>query len=91
MPAGVIRVLQLITITLMWIFTCGVLVFVPWLVYVAARWNDALNWSIVIAAVFLPVYIIVAATLTYVYFGLRRGLPRGGAPDATGSGSTKSG
>ena len=91
MPAGVIRVLQLITITLMWIFTLGVLVFVPWLVFVAARWNDALNWSIVIAAVFLPVYIIVAGTLTYVYFGLRRGLPKRGDRDVAGSDSTKHG
>ena len=75
MPAGLIRVLQLITIALMWIFVLGVFIFVPWLVYVAARWHDALNWSLAIAIVFLPVYLIVAATLTYVYFGLRRHLP----------------
>ena len=79
MAAGLIRVLQLITITLMWIFALGVVVFVVWLVFVAARWHDALNWSLVIAVVFLPVYLIVAATLTYVYFGLRHGLS-GGKP-----------
>ncbi len=73
MSQTVIRALQLLTIGGMWVFTLGVLTFVPWLVFVAARWDDAPNWSLVIAIIFLPVYITVAATLTYVYFGLHRG------------------
>lgn len=81
MSDKLVQALQLITIGFMWIFTIGVLTFVPWLVYVAARWHDALNWSLVIAIVFLPVYIFVAATLSYVYFGLRHGLREGGTAD----------
>jgi len=73
MPKRMIRLLQLFTIAGMWAFTLGVLTFVPRLVVVAARWHDALNWSLVIAIIFLPVYVTVAATLTYVYFGLQRG------------------
>ena len=81
MSEKLVQVLQLITIGFMWIFTIGVLTFVPWLVFVAARWRDALNWSLVIAIVFLPVYIFVAATLSYVYFGLRRGRRDRGTSD----------
>lgn len=82
MSHKIICSLQLGTICLMWIFVLGVMVFIPWLVFVAARWHDALNWSVVIAVVFLPVYLIVAAVLTYVYFGLRRSSPASG--DQTG-------
>jgi cation transport ATPase len=67
----------------MWLFALGVLVFVPWLVFVAARWNDAPHWSLAIAVVMMPVYLTVAATLTYVYVGLQRGAREdgpGGAP-----------
>jgi membrane protein implicated in regulation of membrane protease activity len=84
MPPLWIRVLQFFTICLMWLFTLGVLVFVPWLVFVAARWNDAPHWSLTIAVVMMPVYLTVAATLTYVYVGLQRGAPKerhGGAPE----------
>jgi uncharacterized BrkB/YihY/UPF0761 family membrane protein len=70
-----IRVLQMISIALMWLFAIGVLVFVPWLVFVAARWNDALNWSLTISIIMIPVYLVVAGVLTYVYFGLQHGLP----------------
>jgi uncharacterized membrane protein YhaH (DUF805 family) len=60
----------------MWLFALAVLVFVPWLVFVAARWQDAENWSLVISIVMTPVYLTVAAVLTYVYVGLRRGMSK---------------
>ena len=75
-PPRWIRNLQYLTIFLMWMFCLGVLTFVPWLVFVAARWNDALNWSLAIAIVMLPVFLAVAVSLTYVFFGLQRGAPR---------------
>jgi hypothetical protein len=50
-----IRVMQFISISLMWVFTFGIMVLVPWLVFVAARWQDALNWSLVISLIYLPV------------------------------------
>jgi hypothetical protein len=60
----------------MWIFAAAILIFVPWLIVVAARWNDALNWTLVISLVMTPVYLTVAGTLTYVFIGLRRGAPK---------------
>ena len=71
-----IRVLQYISIGLMWIFILGILIFVPWLVYTSARWGDAFNWSLAISLVMLPVYVTVGATLTYVFIGLQRGAPK---------------
>ncbi len=68
-----INALQYLSIMLMWGFAVGLLIFIPWLVTVAFRWNDALNWTVTIVMVMTPVYLTVAATLTYVFFGLRRG------------------
>jgi cation transport ATPase len=71
-----IRVLQFLSIFFMWAFALAVLVFVPWLVFVAARWHDALNWSLAISVVMTPVDLTVAGTLTYVFIGLQRGARR---------------
>lgn len=71
-----IQALQLVSICLMWAFVMGVLLFIVWLVLVAARWHDALNWTLAISLVMAPVYLTVAGTLTYVFIGLKRGAPR---------------
>jgi hypothetical protein len=73
-----IRSLQAISILMMWLFAAAILVFIPWLIAVAARWNDALNWTVAISLVMTPVYLTVAGTLTYVFIGLRRGAPKDG-------------
>jgi cation transport ATPase len=65
--------MQYLSIFLMWTFAAAILIFVPWLIVVAARWNDALNWTLAISLVMTPVYLTVAGTLTYVFIGLRRG------------------
>ena len=70
-----IRGIQYLSILLMWLFAAGTLIFVPWLIVVAARWNDALNWTVAISVVMTPVYLTVAGTLTYVFIGLQRGAP----------------
>jgi hypothetical protein len=71
-----IRGIQYLSILLMWLFAAGTLIFVPWLIVVAARWNDALNWTLAISLVMTPVYLTVAGTLTYVFIGLQRGAPK---------------
>lgn len=71
-----IEVLQFLSICLMWAFAMGVLVFIVWLVAVAARWHDALNWTVAISLVMAPVYLTVAGALTYVFIGLKRGAPK---------------
>lgn len=71
-----IRSLQFVSIFLMWAFAAGILLFILWLVIVAARWKDALNWTLAISLVMAPVYLTVAGTLTYVFIGLNRGAPK---------------
>jgi hypothetical protein len=71
-----ITTLQYLSIFLMWGFATGMLVLVPWLVFVATRWDDAPNWSLAISLVALPVYLTVSGVLTYVFVGLRRGAPK---------------
>ena len=71
-----IQSLQFLSICLMWAFATGVLAFIVWLVIVAARWNDALNWTVAISLIMAPVYLTVAGTLTYVFIGLKRGAPK---------------
>ena len=71
-----ITALQFLSIMLMWSFAAAILIFIPWLVAVSLRWNDALNWTLAISLVMTPVYLTVAGTLTYVFIGLRRGAPR---------------
>jgi len=74
-----ITALQFLSIMLMWCFAAGILIFIPWLIVVSLRWNDALNWTLAISLVMTPVYLTVAGTLTYVFIGLRRGAPKGGS------------
>jgi hypothetical protein len=73
-----ITALQFLSIMLMWAFATGILIFIPWLVAVSLRWNDALNWTVAISVVMTPVYLTVAGTLTYVFIGLRRAAPKDG-------------
>ena len=70
-----IRTLQFVSIFLMWCFATGVLGFIAWLIMVAIRWQDALNWTLAISLVMAPVYLTVAGTLTYVFIGVQRGAP----------------
>jgi uncharacterized membrane protein YhaH (DUF805 family) len=74
----VIRGLQFLSIFLMWAFAASVLLLIVWLVLVAARWHDALNWTLAISLVMAPVYLTVAGTLTYVFIGLQRGARKTG-------------
>lgn len=68
-----IRTLQLLSIVLMWTFLGGVVTWMFNVVSVARSQEDALTMSIGISLVAVPVYTLVAAVLTYVYFGLQRG------------------
>jgi uncharacterized membrane protein YhaH (DUF805 family) len=71
-----INALQYASIFIMWTVAAAILIFIPWLIVVAVRWDDALNWTLAISLVMTPVYLTVAATLTYVFIGLRRGAPK---------------
>jgi hypothetical protein len=68
-----IRTLQLLSIILMWMFLSAIVMWVINMVRVSRSLGDALTASVGISLVAVPVYSLVAAILTYVYFGLQRG------------------
>jgi hypothetical protein len=85
-----IRGLQFVSIFLMWMFATAVLALIVWLILVAVRWQDALNWTVAISLVMAPVYLTVSGTLTYVFIGLMRGTPEAQEePQATNTPSPK--
>lgn len=68
-----IRALQMLSIAVMWAFLCGVVTWILNEVRVARSLGDALTASVGISLVAIPVYTLVAAVLTFVFFGIQRG------------------
>ncbi len=64
---------QIASITMMWMFLVSVVLWILHLVNVARELHDALTASIGLSLIVLPAYSLVAAILTFVFFGLRRG------------------
>ncbi|MFQ5719256.1 MAG: hypothetical protein ACE5IK_06880 [Acidobacteriota bacterium] len=68
-----IHLLQVCSIVIMWVFLLTVVGWIVHLVRVARELRDAQTASLAISLVAIPVYMLVAGVLTYVFFGLRRG------------------
>ncbi len=68
-----IRTLQVLSIAMMWTFLGAVVTWILNEVSVARSLGDALNASVGISLVAIPVYTLVAGVLTYVFFGIQRG------------------
>jgi hypothetical protein len=68
-----IRLLQVLSIAVMWAFLCGIVTWVLNEVRVARSLGDALTASVGISLVAIPVYTLVASVLTFVFFGIQRG------------------
>lgn len=73
-----IRLAQVASIVMMWMFLAGVVAWIVHLVLVSRRLDDALTASVGISLVAIPVYTLVAGILTYVFLGLWRGRTREG-------------
>jgi uncharacterized membrane protein (DUF485 family) len=72
MSKKTIRTLQIASITYIWIFVLAVDIWILSLLRVAKRLNDALNASVAIGIVAIPLFLIIASVLTYVFVGLQR-------------------
>jgi|Deesub1362B_J571_1020462.scaffolds.fasta_scaffold02816_4 hypothetical protein len=68
-----IQVLQWASISFMWVFVVTITVWITNLIRVAHELQDALNASVGISIVAIPLFWFLAAVLTYVFFGLRQG------------------
>ena len=65
--------LQIASVTYIWIFVISVALWILNLIKVAHKLNDALNASVAISIVAIPVFFVVAGILTYVFVGLQKG------------------
>lgn len=68
----VILNLQIASISLIWIFVAGIAAWIMNLLFIAIELNDTPNGSVGISLVVIPIFVILAGTLTYVFVGLRR-------------------
>ncbi|MFQ5705982.1 MAG: hypothetical protein ACE5HO_00945 [bacterium] len=68
--------LQIASVSLIWIFVLSVAIWILKLIKVSHELNDALNASVAISIVAIPVFFTLASVLTYVFVGLQKG--RGG-------------
>ena len=67
-----VRVAQFVSIFVMWVFVLSISAWIFNLLALALELHDALQASIAIGLVAVPVYLTLASILTYVFFGLRK-------------------
>jgi len=72
MKDKIVFAVQLGTLSGIWFFSIGVVVWVIHLVRLAATLHDMPGGSLGISIVAAPIFVTVAIVLTYVFFGMRR-------------------
>ncbi len=68
-----IELLQVISISLIWVLFAGIAVWIFTLIKESLTLHDAPDASVGISLVAIPVFFTLAAVLTYVFIGLRKG------------------
>lgn len=72
MQRKTIRGLQIASIVYIWIFVLAVDSWILSLLRVARKLNDAINASVAIGIVAIPLFLTIASILTYVFVGLQK-------------------
>lgn len=72
MNKKLIRSLQIASITFIWIFVIAIDTWILSLLRVARQLHDALNASIAIGLIAIPLFLTIAGMLTYVFVGLQK-------------------
>lgn len=65
--------LQIASVGMIWIFVLGISAWILHLLKLSQKLHDVPSASVGISIVAIPVFLIGAAVLTYVFVGLRRG------------------
>jgi flagellar biosynthesis protein FliP len=73
MNKKLIGILQILSISLIWMLFAGIAVWILNLIRQSLRLRDAPDASVAISLVAIPVFFLLASVLTYVFVGLRRG------------------
>ena len=81
MEQRVIFGLQVLSVSMIWVFCLGICAWVIHLLLLSHQLHDVPSASVGISIVAIPVFITGASVLTYVFIGLQRG---GVAPNAGG-------
>ncbi len=68
-----IEVLQIASISLIWLLFTGIAVWIVTLIRESLKLHDAPDASVGISIVAIPVFFTLASVLTYVFVGLRKG------------------
>ena len=78
MNKKMIGYLQVLSISLIWVLFAGIAVWIFNLIRQSLRLRDAPDASVAISIVAIPVFLLLASVLTYVFVGLRRGREKDG-------------
>ena len=68
-----IEVLQILSISLIWLLFLGIAALIVTLIRESLKLHDAPDASVGISIVAIPVFFLLASVLTYVFVGLRKG------------------
>ena len=72
MIRNVIFAIQLFTLLGIWVFSLGISLWIIHLIREANRLQDAATGSLAISVVAIPIFLMGASVLTYVFVGLQR-------------------
>ena len=72
MRTRVILVLQILSLAFIWVFVLSIDFWILSLLAVSRRLDDAINASVAIGMVAVPLFLTIAILLTYVFIGLQR-------------------
>lgn len=67
-----IYMLQIASLSWIWIFVTGVSLWIIRLIVISIRLQDFPNASVIISIVVIPIFLSLASVLTYVFVGLQK-------------------
>jgi hypothetical protein len=70
--AKTILIMQIISIALIWMFVFGITWWILRLLITSIKLQDAIDASVGISILVIPIFITLASILTYVFVGLQR-------------------
>ena len=72
MKSKLVFAIQLCTLLGIWVFSLGISIWIIHLIRLANRLQDAPTGSLAISVVAIPIFLMGASVLTYVFIGLQR-------------------
>lgn len=67
-----IRLLQILSLAYIWVFVLATDIWILSLLRVSRKLDDALNASVAIGIVAIPLFLMIATILTYVFVSLQK-------------------